>query len=412
MRPVAAAHLPTGFETNVTRRRRRLNSFRTPFRLEIARLTLNWPAVEDLADSFPALLFALATGYGTSPTREAAFHMVEMGQPLKEVAAVLGLPLWLRRVPAEALQQPLPALPLDSEFAAAILGRIPDDAMECTLWLDRLLAAYKLNGREFAVWAASEHRFMPPGTSEEEFQWLLAWGWASRSPRAPGHALLRIAWSPALGWKRAQDEISIWRKRINLVSALAGPPRDAWFFDGHALGYDIVQLNNVEDFIAESAAMENCLDQYATHLGYGRIRVFSVRRAGRPVADFELTLRADEITMPSISQVRGPRNRRAPPTVWQAIHAWLGAQPFRPLSPTPTSPAASRDALRDFWFPYLLAIQQAELADRLVNPMTGPAPRRTRPRSRTQAVTTAVREMLTTTDLQRMLEDDGGGNAT
>lgn len=411
MRPVAAAPMSSGFESDAARRRRRLSAFRPPFRLEIARLTLNWPAVEDLADSFPALLFALATGYGTATARETAFHLVEMGHPLKQVAGVLGLPLWLRRVPAEALQQPLPVLPLDTDFATAILGRIPDDGAECTIWLDRLLAAYKLNGREFAAWAAREPRFMPTGTSEEEFQWLLAWGWASRSPRAPGHGLLRAAWSPALGWKRAQDEISIWRKRINLVAALAGPARDPWFADGHALGYDIVQLDSVSAFIAESAAMENCLDQYATHLGYGRIRVFSVRRGGRPVADFELTLRADEITMPSIAQVRGPRNRRAPPTVWQAIHAWLGSQPFRPLVPTPTLPTASRDALRDFWLPYLVAIQQAGLAERLVNPMSGPASRRMRPRSRAQTVTTAVREMLATTNLRHMLEDDSAGGA-
>ncbi len=412
MRPANALQIQTGFETNAARRRRRLNAYRAPFRLDIARLTLNWPNVEDLADSFPGLLFALATGYSTANARETAFHMLEMGHPLKEVATVIGLPLWIRRLPPEAFQQPLPALPMDSDFGASILGRIPDDPLECTIWLDRLVTTYKLVGRDIALWAAREPRFMPPGTTEEDLQWLLAWSWASRNPRSPGHALLRQAWNSALGWKRAQDEISIWRKRINLVSALAGQPRDPWFLNGRALGYEIVQLDSVEAFLAESAAMENCLDQYATHLGYGRIRVFSVRRDDRSVADFELTLRADEITMPSISQVRGPRNRRASPAIWQAIHAWLGSQTFRPLSATPTSPSASRDALRDFWTPYLTAVDQAGLTDRLVNPMHGTLPRRARPRTRAQSMTSAVREMIATTNLRRIIEDDGGNNGS
>lgn len=408
MRSAAAVHV-AGFESQAARRRRRMNAFRPPFRLDVARLTLNWPTIEDLADSFPALLFALATGYGDTPQREAAFEMLENGQPLKDVAAQLGLPLWLRRIPPEALQQPLPELPLDSEFASAMLGRVPEEPMECAIWLDRVLAAYKLAGRDFAIWGAREQRFLPPGTTEEDLQWLLAWVWASSNPRSPGHRLLRIGWSPALGWKRALDELSIWRKRINLVAALAGPPRDPWFENGHALGYDIVQLDSVEAFIAESAEMENCLDQYATHLGYGRIRVYSVRRSGRPVADFELTLRADEITMPSISQVRGPRNRRASPAVWQAIHAWLGAQPFRPLAATPTSPTASREAMRAFWAPYVMAIDQSGLADRLANPSMAVGGRRARPRARTNSMTAAVRELFAPASIRRMLDDGRTG---
>lgn len=408
MRPVTATQVSASFETPAARRRRRLNAFRSPYRLDIARLTLNWPAVEDLADTFPALLFALCTGYGTPSQRSAAFQLIDKGYPLKEVAAHLQLPLWLRRLPAEAFQFPLPALPVDSEFSSAILGRIPEGPNECTVWLDRVLAAYKVAGRDFALWGAREPRFMPPSTSEEDLQWLFAWVWASTNPGSPGHALIRSSWTPAAGWKRAVDEISIWRKRVNLVSALAGPPRDPWFENGHALGYDIVQLDSVDAFITESANMENCLDQYATHLGYGRIRVFSVRRGGRPIADFELTLRADEITMPSISQVRGPRNRRASPAVWQAIHAWLGAQPFRPLVATPTSPAASREALRAFWSPYMTAIEQAGLTERLVNPSMAQGVRRARPRSRTQTMTSAVRGLFVPASLQRMFDDENG----
>lgn len=400
MRPMTAHLMRSDYESFAVRRRRRLAVFRPAFRLDIARLTLNWPKVEDLADSFPALLFGLATGYGTAAARERAFCMIDAGEPLKDIATTLGLPMWLRRIPAEALMHMLPPLPTDAEFSAAILSRIPEDPSDCAVWLDRFLAAYVLVGRDFAIWAAREPRFMPPAMTEEGLQWLIAWGWASHVPRSPGHALLRTTWSPALSWKRVQEEVALWRKRIDLVGALAPCGRDPWFADGHAQGYDIVSLNSVAEVLAESVAMENCLDQYAAHLSYGRIRVFSIRRDGRPVADVELALRSDEATMPAVAQVRGPRNRRAPPPVWQAIHAWLGAQQFRPQSAAPTPTSASREALKAFWAPYVRAIEAAGQPLRLVTHLTGAGAKRVT-RSRSDSLAAAIREAMAPTLVRR-----------
>ena len=112
------------------------------------------------------------------------------------------------------MTQSLPVLPADPEFSAAILPRIPECPRACSIWFDRVMTAFTLVGPDFALWAACEPRLMPPALTDEGLQWLLAWGWASRSPRSPGHALLRTAWSPAMSWKRAQEEIAIWRKRI------------------------------------------------------------------------------------------------------------------------------------------------------------------------------------------------------
>ena len=396
MRPVSSNFERPDCESFAVRRRRRLGMFRPAFRLDIARLTLNWAPVEDLADSFPALLFALATGYGTAAARETAFRMVGDGHALKDVAAAIGIPLWLRRIPAEAMVRPFPMLPTDPDVTALILSRIPENASECCVWLDRFLAALTLAGRDFAIWAAREPRFMPAGTTDEAFQWLLAWGWASRSPRSNGHAMLRTAWNPTMGWKRAQDEIALWRKRIDLVGALADPDRDPWFANGQAFGYDFVGLDSVAAVLKESAAMENCLDQYAAHLSYGRVRVFSVRRDGRSVADVELSLRADETTMASISQVRGPRNRRAPPAIWQAAHAWLGGQIFRPLSASPTPPAISREAMKLFWHPYVKALEAGGLSNRLVTHLPGAGPRRPA-RNRSESLEAVIREAMAPT---------------
>ncbi len=365
MQPVSSVESRPPPESRVVRRRRRLQGFRPPYRRLVSALTASSTEMEDLADSFPALLFALATGYGTDRTRRAVEGLIEQGAPLKTACVAFGLPLWLRRVPAEALRHPLPPMPKDAEFGATMTARLPTDPKACALWLERVCLGLQLVGRDFALWVAREPRAMPPLTSDEDFQWLMAWSWASVNATSPGHRLLRTGWTPAVGWKKARDDMAVWKKRIDLVGALAGEVRDPWFDDAAVQGLQIVHLQSVQDFIAESMAMDNCLDQYAAHLAYGRVRIFSVRRQGKPIADVELTQRADEATMPCVSQIRGPRNRRAPPAIWQAVHAWLGAQPFRAIAIEPTPLTATRAALKAFWKPYAQALTAEGLAQRV-----------------------------------------------
>lgn len=367
-------------ETVTERRMRRLSAFPLPYRKYIAGLTSCAPAVEDLADSFPGLLFAMATGYSDVRRRQAAFEAIVTGRPLKLAAGCLELPLWLRRLPAQAFAQPLPELPFDEEFTAAAVNRVPDVPRDAAIWFERVLVSHRLAGRDFALWCLREPRLLPPHTTDEDMQWLLAWAWASLSPGFAGHRLLRADWSPAIGWKRARDEVAIWRKRIDLVGALAGEPRDCWLDDASLAGFNIVGLRSVEDFISESVAMENCLDQYAAHLAYGRVRIFSVRRDGRPIADVEVTLKQDDGVSPCISQIRGPRNRRAAPAVWQAVHMWLAGHAVRPLDTAPTSAQATREAFRQFWSPYVEAAESAGLPPHVLSRVLGRDARRAKPR--------------------------------
>jgi hypothetical protein len=349
------------FETRAARRRRRLSAYHQPWRRSIASLTACAPTLEDLAESFPALLFALATGYATAAERARAIARVEAGFPLKAAAEALGLPLWLRRFPPQALTVPLPAIPRDGEFAAAIASRVPLDAEEAALWFGRIALALRTVGRDFAIWISKGPRLLPISETREDFQWLVAWAWHSQHPGTRAHGLLRRPWTPAVSWKKARDEVAIWRKRIDLAAILGRGIRDVWFVDGRALGLDIVALRTVEDFLAESVAMENCLDQYAPQMAYGRVRVFSVRRNGRSIANLELSLRSDDATMPCISQLRGPRNRRVSTQVWQAVHAWMGGQPFKSLASEPSSPADAGETLRYLWQPFAQALQGTEL---------------------------------------------------
>ena len=358
-------------ETRSARRRRRLSTFCRPWRRPIAALTARAVRIEDLADSFPGLLFALVTRYGDGRERQRAMACIKAGLPLKCAADALGLPMWLRRLPPEAFATPLPAMPADAEFALALTNRIPLRAEEVTAWFDRVVYALKVVGRDYAMWVAKAPRVLPLSTSDEDFRWLTAWAWYSTQRVGRAHELLRGPWSPAMSWKKARDELAIWRKRIDLAATLGPGIGDAWFADGHALGFDIVALRTIDQFVTESAAMENCLDQYAARLTYGRVRVFSVRRQGTSIASLELSLRSDDAETPAITQLRGPRNRRVATQVWQAVHAWLGGQPFKALAGQPSDPGSARETLRVLWQPYLEALEAAGIAERLRPPLSG-----------------------------------------
>lgn len=330
----------------------RLLGFHPIWRRRVARLAARARPIADLADSFPALLFALASGYGTGAQRKQARAHIEMGHSLKAAAQAVDLPVWLRRMPAGAFTRPLPAIPCDAEFAVAVSSRLPPRSEEAAIWFDRILFALATIGRDFAVWLAVSGRLSPNPATDEDFQWLIAWAWYATRPQMRAAKLLRRPWSAAQTWKKALEEIAIWRKRIDLAATLGDGIRDPWFADGHVLGLHVTALRTAQQFIDESIAMENCLDQYARHLTLGRVRVFSVRKQGRSVANLELALRPDE-TMPGIVQLRGPRNRRVPSHVWQAVHAWLGSQPFRALTSEPADAGCADATLRALWQPYL-----------------------------------------------------------
>src|SRR5689334_15581976 len=94
-------------EVAQSRREQRLDAFHPKYRRFIRDLTSCSSALEDLADSFPGLLFALASNYATAARRERAFDLVCDGASLREACDVLGLPWWLRKVPAHAFVAPL-----------------------------------------------------------------------------------------------------------------------------------------------------------------------------------------------------------------------------------------------------------------------------------------------------------------
>ncbi len=374
-----------------TGRRGRLDAFHPAYRRHIAALTGCSPALADLAESFPALLFALVSGYATGEQRERACKLIGHGAPLRAAADALDLPWWLRRLPAPAFTAPLPAFPRDPEFAFRIANLVPRDERLTPTWLARVSHAFEGGGREFALWIARQPDLATP--PDEQFTFLAAWAWFSGRPGLLGHRMLRKPWSPDMSFKRAREELAAWRQRLRLVECLGFGIDGAWLADGTALGFDFVALRTVDDFIAESEALENCLDQYADQLRSGLTAVFSIRKGARRMACVEVGPHDQEASMPSVVQLRAARNRRASPEVWQATFAWLGGQRLEPLSPDLHAPKPIRraEARRQLWRPYLEVLDGTRYAqvfkDAVLASTRQPQRRRTRllrPRAETR----------------------------
>ena len=162
-----------------------------------------------------------------------------------------------------------------------------------------------------------------------------------------------------MSFKRAREELAAWRQRLRLIECLGPGIESPWLADGTASGFDFVALRTVEDFVAESEALENCLDQYADQLHTGLTAVFSIRKGARRVACVEIGLHDEEVSMPNIVQLRAARNRRAPPEIWQATYSWLGGQRLVPLSPLRHAPKPMQriEARRQLWNPYLEVLE-------------------------------------------------------
>jgi hypothetical protein len=340
-------------EHPAARRRRRIDAFHPAFRRFVADLTRCSAALEDLCDSFPALLFALATGYATPAQRERTFDLISAGAPLREAADALGIPWWLRKLPPQAFVAPLPPLSADPAFAFRIASAIPRESRLMSTWLTRVAHAHTACGAHYALWLARQGDLVTP--PEEFFMYLAAWAWFSTHDGHLGSRLLRKPWHGEMSLRRAREELSVWRQRVRLLECLGSGIETPWLADGTAGGYSFVALRTVDDFVAESEALDNCLDQYADQLHTGVCALFSIRRAGRSVACVEIGLHEAEVTMPTVVQLRAARNRRAAPEVWQATYAWLGGQRLEPLSPERLVPKPAKrvEARRQLWEPYL-----------------------------------------------------------
>lgn len=251
--------------------------FRPPYRQAIKRLTEGEARRQDLAASFPGLLFAIATNYGSAESRAAAIALIDQGASLKLAAQTIGMPWWMRCLPPEAYVEPLHAVFDGPEVQRRIVNHIPTDTSFVHAWLRGVLLANAMVGETFALWLASRLKVRP--RTGERLVPLSAWAWYSAHPETLGHRLVRCPFEPAMSLRAAIEEADAWRKRIDLAASLGDGIADPWYAESEHAGFRFVPLRTTDAFIVEASAMDNCLDQFAPKMIRQATRVFSIRRA-------------------------------------------------------------------------------------------------------------------------------------
>jgi len=349
-------------------RDQRLHKFAPIFRERIAALTCCAPQAEDLIDSFPALLVALISDFGSGPARAKAFEIIIDGGSIKLAAKALGLPIWLKKMPAEAFQCPIHALPCEPQFTAKISNFVPDPANGSGAggsrdWLDQVTAGSETCDSLFALWVAKHCGSIAASRRRKLFALMAAWAWHAKHPGTVGYRLIEKPWSTKMGLRRATEELMRWRRRAELACIIDDGIQSTWLEPGYHDGLHFVPLRSLDEFLEESRIMNNCLDQYADRLSTGLIRIFSIRSGSRPIADIEVGPVPTTGGLPTIVQIKGPSNRRAPPRIWQASRKWLAAQPGQRMTAKP-GPVRSPDAQPpSFWLPYLEWLPESRRAD-------------------------------------------------
>lgn len=297
-------------------------------RREIRRLMRLSSRMIDLATIFPGAIYALADPSLSPEARRNALELVLSGAQLKEVAHVLGLPMWLRRLPAEAFSGSIPKLPQSEPFARRIVNCLPQTRGESAMWLKSVAFAAEAVHEDFAVWMAHQPLFAGETDPRRSFAVLAAYAWYSGHPYKPAHALIMVPWRQEISFETALCAAKSWLNRIRLTLQLRpGVITDPWLKPGEHKGLVFHPLLTAEQLLEEAQAMHNCADQYADRIARDRSRLWSVRRRnGQRFATLEIAQHVREAGVLDIVQLKARHNLPAPLEVWQAAHAWMASQ--------------------------------------------------------------------------------------
>lgn len=308
--------------------------------------------LEDLALSFPALLFALAVPRDRyDPT--AAISKVIAGAPLAEIAAAGAVPLWLRNFPISGLVEPLPPLPDGDLVRRQIANHLPR-ARFAVHWIRHVSIAASTGTDQFAVWVAREYCSQSLPLKDRDMRCIALWAWFSSRNALPQVPLPR-RWTPAISLKCAKAAARDWLRDVHRYIQLGDGIVDVWHTRRFAADYEFVPLRSPADLRAEGDAMHHCIETYSFGLARNRVRVWSIRRDGERVATLELQ-RPGNGPIPQIAQIKAARNQPAPNDIWFAAFEWLTAFDARhtDLGRCNAAPPI-RGRWRSVWRPYWLA---------------------------------------------------------
>lgn len=332
----------------------RLDRFRWDLREPLRAFAQTSKAHEDLLWTFPALAIALASTRAPRNARAAALRLLRDGAPLPALAKTLSVPMWMRKLPPEALYHDLPTQDQchgeDRAFGRKIANALPCSVAPGSAWLSSVLAARAACDDEFAVWWAQTKR---GADCVEAALPMGAYAWFSRHPRCTAASHIRRRWTPRAPVMGMAREAHDWLVRLLLDATRAGGDN---ICVSRVDGYEFIELNTSAALNEEGQMMRHCVAAYAERVALGYSRIFGMRRQGARVATLEIR-HINE--WPSyIQQISGPKNAPVADEVIQAAIGWLDCMRALPQDEPPKVSAARWAQL---WAPYRQAKRMMDL---------------------------------------------------
>jgi len=262
---------------------------------------------------------------------QEASDLVERGARLRDVAAVMQIPMALRRVKPGAAHLAAVACH-NPEW---IISLMPDSLPRMRTWLRAVDHAHLRAGPDLAEWTAG-HAFQIPVESENEilsFVHDLA-DWVRASHGNDGHQFVVRPFRPTMSLRTVTKLSGEWHEAV--ASNLTGPQHTfpaPWFPAAKVNGVEIIPIDNSADLYREGASMHHCVGTYAEEVRAGRYYVYSICRDGERLATAGLILIGDRVRL---HEIRGPCNAAVPKQITAIVQRWLGAQaPYRAESQNP-----------------------------------------------------------------------------
>jgi hypothetical protein len=278
--------------------------------------------VAELAVSFPGLLAALAYPRPGHDAEQAIVAVID-GVPLAHAARIAGVPLWLRKLPAEMFSDVLPRLPDGEPLRRQIVNHLPRSPKLAPLWFRAVSGAAEWGHESLAVWIARELIRDPKRVEFDRLRLIGLWAWFSNRLDTLGSNLFNRTWQPAMRFNTARNTAEDWRMTVALHLNLGAEPiRDMWLQPGSVAGFDFVPLRTVEHFIEEATMMKNCLKTFGYNVAHNRSRFWSIRKNGERVATLRVAMSYKDPLL-TVFELRAARNKDAPTEVWWAARQWL-----------------------------------------------------------------------------------------
>lgn len=324
------------------------------------------PRFGDLIVSFPAAAYAIATDSVAPEATGEAVRRVKAGCGLREVAQPLGLPMWLKRVPPEALAGKLSDVPMGEKFAQKIAGRIPKNPAYATGWLGWVSFAGKAADEDFALWIASQKpphvRNLP--VDRIPLRPLAMFAWFSKHKGGQARDLIAKPWQPSMSFETAARGTQVWLDEVaglfKPVRPRRGPGRYSRRDEG---GLRMVALRTGPQLREEGHLMNHCVGTYAHLVAAGECMIYSVRERDQRLATVEVRRHGRNQTF-QIVQLQGHSNRRPSEPVRRFAIDWVkqyAATPERGLKTVDSEYLVKISAWENLWQPYLAAKGRAGL---------------------------------------------------